>query len=114
MDDLKNLLWVASYPKSGNTWMRAILTSLFYSDDGIFDFKLLSKIDQFEKLQYFDFVKDINIEDYKKLGELPTISKYWAEAQERIESKKLIFFKTHSCNYSYNNLNDLIFSIRGT
>ena len=105
MDDLKNLLWVASYPKSGNTWMRAILTSLFYSDDGIFDFKLLSKIDQFEKLQYFDFVKDINIEDYKKLGELPTISKYWAEAQERIESKKLIFFKTHSCNYSHNNLN---------
>ena len=105
MDDLKNLLWVASYPKSGNTWMRAILTSLFYSNDGLFDFKLLPKIDQFEKLQYFDFVKDINIEDYKKLGELPTISKYWAEAQNRIESKKLIFFKTHSCNYSHNNLN---------
>ena len=105
MDDLKNLLWVASYPKSGNTWMRAILTSLFYSDDGIFDFKLLSKIDQFEKLQYFDFVKDINIDDYKKLDELPTISRYWTEAQKRIESKKLIFFKTHSCNYSHNNLN---------
>ncbi len=105
MDDLKNLLWIASYPKSGNTWMRAILTSLFYSDDGIFDFKLLPKIDQFEKLQYFDFVKDINIDEYKKLNELPTISKYWAEAQKRIKSKKLIFFKTHSCNYSHNNLN---------
>ncbi len=105
MDDLKNLFWVASYPKSGNTWMRAILTSLFYSDDGIFDFKLLPKIDQFEKLQYFDFVKDINIDDYKRLNELPVISKYWAEAQNRIKSKELIFFKTHSCNYSYNNLN---------
>ena len=105
MDNLKNLLWVASYPKSGNTWMRSILTSLFYSDDGIFDFKLLPKIDQFEKLQYFDFVKDINIDDYKKLDELPTISRYWTEAQKRIESKKLIFFKTHSCNYSHNNLN---------
>ena len=105
MDDLKNLLWIASYPKSGNTWMRAILTSLFYSDDGIFDFTLLPKIDQFEKLQYFDFVKDINIDDYKKLNELPTISRYWTEAQKRIESKKLIFFKTHSCNYSHNNLN---------
>ncbi|MDC0037554.1 sulfotransferase domain-containing protein [Alphaproteobacteria bacterium] len=105
MDDLKNLLWVASYPKSGNTWMRAILTSLFYSDDGIFDFKFLPKIDQFEKLQYFDFVKDINIDDYRKLNELPTISKYWAEAQIRIKSKELIFFKTHSCNYSHNNLN---------
>jgi len=98
-------LWVASYPKSGNTWMRAILTSLFYSKDGIFDFTLLPKIDQFEKLQYFDFVKDINIDDYKRLDELPTISKYWAEAQQRITSKELIFFKTHSCNYSHNNLN---------
>ena len=105
MDDLKNLLWVASYPKSGNTWMRAILTSLFYSNDGIFDFKLLPKIDQFEKLQYFDFVKDINIDDYKRLNELPVISKYWTEAQKRITSKELIFFKTHSCNYSHNNLN---------
>ena len=105
MDDLKNLLWVASYPKSGNTWMRAILTSLFYSKDGIFDFTLLPKIDQFEKLQYFDFVKDINIDDYKRLDELPTISKYWAESQKRITSKELIFFKTHSCNYSHNNLN---------
>ncbi len=105
MDDLKNLFWIASYPKSGNTWMRAILTSLFYSEDGIFDFKLLPKIDQFEKLQYFDFVKDIDIDDYKKLNELPTISKYWTEAQKRIESKELIFFKTHSCNYSHNNLN---------
>ena len=105
MDDLKNILWVASYPKSGNTWMRAILTSLFYSDNGIFDFKLLPKIDQFEKLQYFNFVKDINIDDYKKLNELPTISKYWAEAQKRIKSKELILFKTHSCNYSHNNLN---------
>ena len=70
-----------------------------------FDFKLLPKIDQFEKLQYFNFVKDINIDDYKKLNELPTISKYWEKAQKRIESKELIFFKTHSCNYSYNNLN---------
>ncbi len=105
MDDLKNLLWVASYPKSGNTWMRAILTSLFYSDDGIFDFKLLPKIDQFEKLQYFDFIKDININDYKRLNELPIISKYWSEAQKRIVSKELVFFKTHSCNYSHNNLN---------
>ena len=101
----KKIFWIASYPKSGNTWMRAILTSLFYSKDGIFDFTLLPKIDQFEKLQYFDFVKDINIDDYKRLDELPTISKYWAEAQQRITSKELIFFKTHSCNYSHNNLN---------
>ena len=28
----KNIFWVASYPKSGNTWMRAILTYLFFRE----------------------------------------------------------------------------------
>ena len=34
MKNLKNLIWIASYPKSGNTWMRSILTALIYSKDG--------------------------------------------------------------------------------
>ena len=38
------ITWLASYPKSGNTWLRALLTTYFYSEDGIFDFKLLPKI----------------------------------------------------------------------
>ncbi|MGF1496912.1 MAG: sulfotransferase domain-containing protein [Elainellaceae cyanobacterium] len=28
---MKNLIWIASYPKSGNTWMRYIITALFYN-----------------------------------------------------------------------------------
>ncbi len=27
MNDLKNIIWLASYPKSGNTWFRAFLTA---------------------------------------------------------------------------------------
>ena len=27
------IIWCASYPKSGNTWIRAIITSLVYSED---------------------------------------------------------------------------------
>ena len=50
MKKTKNLIWIASYPKSGNTWMRSLLTSLIYTNDGIFNFDLLPKIDQFEKL----------------------------------------------------------------
>ena len=41
------ILWVASYPKSGNTWLRALLASYYYSKDGTFDQKLLKKIEQF-------------------------------------------------------------------
>lgn len=32
MDTLNKLYWLASYPKSGNTWIRALLTN--YTDDG--------------------------------------------------------------------------------
>ena len=34
----KKIFWIASYPKSGNTWIRSIIAGLFYTNDGIFDF----------------------------------------------------------------------------
>ena len=36
MDDLKNLLWVASYPKTG-IMDESYFNFFVYSDDGIFD-----------------------------------------------------------------------------
>ena len=35
------ILWLASYPKSGNTLIRSILTSLFFSKNGSIDFQHL-------------------------------------------------------------------------
>ena len=104
MKNLKNLIWIASYPKSGNTWMRSILTALIYSKDGRFDFNLLPNIDQFETLKNFNFVKDIDINDYNSLDQLKSVSKYWQNAQENIKSEELVFFKTHSANYNHQNL----------
>jgi hypothetical protein len=46
------IFWVASYPKSGNTWLRALLSSYFYSEKGKFDQKLLSKIQQFPQKNF--------------------------------------------------------------
>ena len=43
------IFWIASYPKSGNTWLRALLSSYYYSENGNFDQKLLRTIDQFPK-----------------------------------------------------------------
>ena len=37
------ILWISSYPKSGNTWIRALISTYLYSDDGNFEFKLLHK-----------------------------------------------------------------------
>ena len=84
------ILWIASYPKSGNTWVRSLLSSYFYSQDGIFDQKLLEKIDQFpEKKHFSNFNYDST--------DVTSTSKFWIKAQEKInEDKKLKFFKTHN------------------
>tara|TARA_B100001057_G_C22687595_1_gene886360 strand:+ start:189 stop:1043 length:855 start_codon:yes stop_codon:yes gene_type:complete len=84
------IFWIASYPKSGNTWIRTVISSYFYSKDGIYDEKLIKKIDQFPTRKYFnDF-------DYNKEMAGDT-AKFWLKAQERINiDNKLKFFKTHN------------------
>ena len=42
------IIWLASYPKSGNTLLRSILSSYFFSNDGEFKFENLYQIDQAE------------------------------------------------------------------
>ena len=71
----KRIFWIASYPKSGNTWMRAIVSSLFFTKNGVFNFKLLPLIPTYEKAKIFDFVKKINLNDYR--GKLVLIN-FWA------------------------------------
>ena len=46
---MKKIIWIASYPKSGNTWIRAIVSTLLYSSNGNFNFNLLKLIEVFEK-----------------------------------------------------------------
>ena len=89
------IIWCASYPKSGNTWVRAIIASLVYSEDGIFNFDMLKEVGLFPKRFYFkDFTDDFS--DLKK------ISHYWIAAQEKINSdNKLRIFKTHNGNYNF-------------
>ena len=50
------IIWLASYPKSGNTLLRSMLSAYLFSNDGIFNFKLLTKIKQFP---YNDILKDL-------------------------------------------------------
>ena len=99
----KKIIWVASYPKSGNTWLRSILSSLFYSKDGKFNFELLNNIKHFDNPENYLFVKDINMDDYDSLSKIKVISKYRIQAQEKLKIKqKFIFCKTHSANASLN------------
>ena len=100
---MKKIFWIASYPKSGNTWVRAILSSLFFTEDGRFDFHLLNYIKHFDNADKFNFVRNLDLNDFNRLNELAVISKYWTEAQKRAEvGGEFSFFKTHSGNVTVN------------
>ena len=89
------IIWVASYPKSGNTWVRSIISSLIYTEDGIFDFPSIKKIDQYPQRRFLEYFT----QDYNNIHE---IKKHWVASQERINlDAKIKFFKTEYCtNYN--------------
>ena len=101
----KKIFWIASYPKSGNTLIRAILASLFFTQDGIFSFKILKKIQLFENFRQLNFIKKENIQDYKKLSDLKILSKYWLKMQTKenldLRDGEFCFLKTHSAQLTY-------------
>ena len=90
------IIWLASYPKSGNTWLRSLLASYYFSDDGTFDFDLLKKIDAYPSVAYFKKYKD-------NFSNPVSTSKYWISEQENInKDNKLRFFKTHNAMVKIN------------
>ena len=48
------IIWLASYPKSGNTYLRAFLSAYYFSQDGKFDFNQIEHIKQFPDKQFFN------------------------------------------------------------
>ena len=96
------IVWLASYPKSGNTLLRSILSAYFYSKDGDLKFENLDKISQFPQQHHF-LPLGIDIENDEE------VFKNFINAQNLINNDKgkFKFFKTHSslckmydCNYT--------------
>ena len=75
------LVWLASYPKSGNTLVRAMLASYFFSQDGKFNFELLPNIKQFPSNQ---FLKNLNIDTTND----DEVLKNYINAQSKLNKKK--------------------------
>ena len=91
------IIWLASYPKSGNTWVRAFISSLLYSENGINDFTKLSKIPQFPDRRQFKTLID-NFQDYK------IVSANWKSAQNLLTlDNDIKFLKTHHALVKINN-----------
>ena len=94
------IVWLASYPKSGNTLLRSILSAYFFSNDGKFKFENLYKINQFPLLKHFIPI-GVDIKDDE------AIFKNFINAQNFINEQKgkVKFFKTHSSFSKINNIN---------
>ena len=76
---MKKIIWISSYPKSGNTFLRAMLSAFFYSEDGIFKQDYLKNISEFPR-DFFELKPSNNF-----LSEI--------EEYETIQKKYLILIK---------------------
>ena len=84
------IIWLASYPKSGNTLLRSMLSAYLFSNNGIFNFKLLANIKQFP---YNDILERLGI----KSEEFNEIIKNSIRGQELFNKKDTVgFLKTNN------------------
>ena len=90
-------IWLASYPKSGNTLVRALLVSYFFSKDGNFNFEIIKNIKQFPNSDLFEKI-GIDIKNEKE------VIKNYIKVQESINQENSVqFLKTHSYLFNIEN-----------
>ena len=86
------IIWIASYPKSGNTYVRSFLSSYYFSKKGKFDFELLLNIKQFPALKYSS----------KKAYTFLDAASNWIPNQKDFFKKEQDYFlKTHNSLEEY-------------
>ena len=87
------IIWIASYPKSGNTYLRSFIASYYFSKKGKFDFSLLLNILQFPSVKFTK--KNINSEK--------EASQNWIYNQREFFSGNTVqFLKTHNSLEEFN------------
>ena len=79
------IVWISSYPKSGNTYIRSFLSAYYFSEDGEFNFELLQNIKQFPNTEFFE----------NSFNDIDQASKNWLKAQKKIKDKKKLDFLKH-------------------
>ena len=91
------IIWLASYPKSGNTWVRSFLTSLLYNKNNEANLKDLVNIQQYPLRSHFTNL-------VSKIDDLSELSSNWILSQKIInQDKKIKFLKTHHALCKFKN-----------
>jgi len=93
MDNPKKIVWLASYPKSGNTWFRAFLTALINPCESDVDINNLYQTTIASSRQLFDEMVGISSADLTS-GEIDRM-RPMVYRQNALESKEIIYHKIH-------------------
>tara|TARA_B110000238_G_C15997059_1_gene382747 strand:+ start:29 stop:886 length:858 start_codon:yes stop_codon:yes gene_type:complete len=106
------IIWLASYPKSGNTFLRTLLASYFFTKDGIFNFEVLKNIKQFPDNGVFEKL-GIDVSNEKEV--IKNYIKVQQETNIR-DGQTIRFLKTHSTlqdmdGYKFTDLNNCLGAI---
>ena len=87
------ILWLSSYPKSGNTWARIFLTNYLFEQTED-PFKNLDKIGSYPRKEYFNFLEK---KDFESLKDREQNFRQYIISQEKINlNGELNLLKSHS------------------
>ena len=87
------ILWLSSYPKSGNTWARIFLTNYLFEENED-PFANIDKIGSYPRKEYFKFLEK---KDFESLKNREQNYKQYIISQEKINlNGELNFLKSHS------------------
>ena len=106
------IIWLASYPKSGNTLIRSMFSAYYFSNDGKFNFDLLKNMKKFPDFGVF---KNLGIDISNEIE----VIKNYIYVQEEINKRdgnSIRLLKTHSAlndinGYKFTNLQNSLGAI---
>ena len=103
MNDTKKIIFISSYPKSGNTWLRCLIGALLNKQKGNFSFDNLKYTGLFSRESNFIHFKNLKYQENGNIN-FNFLSNHWISAQQKInkDNNKIKFFKTHSIRKIYN------------
>ena len=91
------IIWLTSYPKSGNTWVRSFISTILFSANGENDFSNLGQIKQFPDRIFFK-------EYVKNFSDVYEVARNWINVQNYLNlDRKIKIFKTHHVNCTIEN-----------
>ena len=89
------IIWIASYPKSGNTYIRSFLSAYYFSQNGKFEFNQLLNILQFPGIKF----------SKKDCFSFEDAAKNWIYNQNQFfKNEKFNFLKTHNTLKNYKDI----------